>query len=263
MVMQSHLRTLVGANMLNPLESAVIQGQVAETKRLLRKKHTFRLLPIAEPLASGLLNQWKLHGHLYTLKHFNQFIALHQIFLRRRELVDTCARLAIIKGEIKALHYLLQFDMDINQADADGNTLLHLATTYKQFELVDLLIAYDACPDLNNDAGLLPFDIALQNEQGDIVHLLLEHSSKTHLQSIERCIEYDHLQTLLKLLKSELTLVDDAIKLAIQHDKPQALFLLLNTFQTDLRHLLDSSTPIGLQCLQIIHTCQSVHAMQE
>lgn len=257
--------SIQSSSWLNELEAAVLEGQVAKARKLSLNQAKFRLSPATDP-GIQFLSKWRLHGGHYELNQFSQFAALHQVLLKQPMLVEQYARLAVIKGEIKALHYLLQFDMDINQIDHNGTTLLHIACQFGHYDLVDLLLAYDAEVNIPDDFNQYPIDIALSHHHQEIVLLLLEHCTDHHVDSIQLCLDNNQMSIMIKLLKTDLSLVPRAVERALQTDHPQALFLLLNTFPDQpihLTQLLRDQKTISSNCLAILRSCQATQTMKE
>ena len=89
---------------------------------------------------------------------------------------DTDIRAACVDGEPELLASALARGANINGQDADGHTPLHLAVIWKHREIVDLLIARDADPNVVNRHGNGPLWAAVLNAKNDnsIVESLLK-----------------------------------------------------------------------------------------
>lgn len=68
-------------------------------------------------------------------------------------------------GQRAAALELIAGDADVNQLSVDGTTALHWAVYRKDLELVQMLLAEGANPDIRNDYGATPMTVA--SEHGD------------------------------------------------------------------------------------------------
>ncbi|MDF2964614.1 MAG: uncharacterized protein K0Q51_2 [Rickettsiaceae bacterium] len=120
--------------------------------------------------------------------------------------IGTLERLLVLNPELPKL------------TDEKGNTLLHLAVMAKDEEAIATLIARKADPELPNNEGISPFDLALKTNNQNIVSLLLatdespkdlsgSSPSKDSLLSMEGALNSDDLNEIRKILKENPRLV--------------------------------------------------------
>lgn len=86
-------------------------------------------------------------------------------------------------GDLEAVQAFLERGMDINAADADGNTGLHVAADKKDEVMVRFLIVAGADPNLQDDRGNSPLMLAAANNDPRIASLLLEAGADPFLRN--------------------------------------------------------------------------------
>ena len=77
-------------------------------------------------------------------------------------------------GDARAIEKLLQQKVDLNQASADGRTLLMEAVLEKRADLVKLLLDHGANAALSDREGQTALHFAAQAHLADVVQLLLD-----------------------------------------------------------------------------------------
>ena len=75
------------------------------------------------------------------------------------------------EGNIHWLRLLLKWGVDINQADADGNTALHLACFHQHKEAINVLLEYGVDTNIQNNAGLRPIELVHESEKESLIML--------------------------------------------------------------------------------------------
>ncbi|KAJ7864847.1 ankyrin repeat-containing domain protein [Mycena olivaceomarginata] len=78
--------------------------------------------------------------------------------------------------DVEVLRFFLERGVDPNNADIEGDTVLHNACGERRFlygnECVELLCRFGAMPDKANDVGQTALDLALANQLQDIVSIM-------------------------------------------------------------------------------------------
>ncbi|KAG8364699.1 hypothetical protein BUALT_Bualt18G0025700 [Buddleja alternifolia] len=144
----------------NPLHAAVCMGYTEGVKFLLNKHYEFAYMkdkqgfyPIHSASSKGLVNIIDL-----MLQHrpdTRELLTAHG-----QNMLHVAAR----SGKCKAVEYMLkmpELEKLINEKDEDGNTPLHLATTYGHPKMVSILVRDErAILNLVNNHRQMPLDIA-------------------------------------------------------------------------------------------------------
>jgi len=85
---------------------------------------------------------------------------------------------AIARGNINAVHKLLNENPDlVNARDGKQKTPLHCAVTYKQREVMELLIEKGAAIGARDITGMTPLHVAAMLGRRDEAELLLQHGA--------------------------------------------------------------------------------------
>ena len=78
---------------------------------------------------------------------------------------STLLHIAADKGDLALMRKALEFDIDINAKDADGNTALHkVALTAKDDKILQLLVKAGAKKDISTEFGETAYDLAKENQ---------------------------------------------------------------------------------------------------
>jgi ankyrin repeat protein len=67
---------------------------------------------------------------------------------------------------------------DINYTDEDGDTALHIAVLFNNYDIVHYLLNLKCFKNNKNNYGWTPMDIAIMNKDTSITQLLYEYGSK-------------------------------------------------------------------------------------
>ncbi|KAK3279073.1 hypothetical protein CYMTET_13009 [Cymbomonas tetramitiformis] len=67
-------------------------------------------------------------------------------------------------GNVEEAHHLIQQGADVNQRNADGATPVHMAISYEQEGVLDLLLKAGAMPDVQDNSGVTPLHCANNTE---------------------------------------------------------------------------------------------------
>lgn len=81
------------------------------------------------------------------------------------------------RNNIEGVRSLLNAGADLNTADEDGGTPLHVACTYGRVEIIHLLLERGADPEARNSLGYTPLILACLYQETDIIRLLLSHGA--------------------------------------------------------------------------------------
>mmetsp|Transcript_1131 Transcript_1131/g.2449 ORF Transcript_1131/g.2449 Transcript_1131/m.2449 type:complete len:436 (+) Transcript_1131:142-1449(+) len=81
-----------------------------------------------------------------------------------------CAR----HGHLPAVQKLVALGVDLNRADFDGTTALHIATVYNDVPMVSLLLKSNSNPDCRSHVWKTPMKIALEYGYSEIVDKLYD-----------------------------------------------------------------------------------------
>lgn len=79
---------------------------------------------------------------------------------------------AAARQNLEIVEFLVDNGADVNLKGELQQTALHHAVGGST-EIVEILLNKNACPDARNDAGITPFDMAIEAKQRDIILLLL------------------------------------------------------------------------------------------
>ena len=114
----------------------------------------------------------------------------------------TLLHLAITAGNTDVLPILLNHGMDINAKDLNGKTPLMLAVEEGYFENVDWLLKAGASLEVIDNAGNTALDIAEDSWRSEIATLIRDHILKSmpHLSSLTQAIKQGSSKKALKLL---------------------------------------------------------------
>mmetsp|Transcript_72366 Transcript_72366/g.143482 ORF Transcript_72366/g.143482 Transcript_72366/m.143482 type:complete len:579 (-) Transcript_72366:210-1946(-) len=86
---------------------------------------------------------------------------------------------AAAAGKTFALEELLHSNINVNAADYDGRSALHVATAHGQTDTVKWLVGMKASVDLQDHFGLTPLAEALRHKRDELIEVLQEHSNIT------------------------------------------------------------------------------------
>lgn len=88
----------------------------------------------------------------------------------------TPASLAIEKGNFKMINKLLEMGLDVNQVlqDAEGSSLLHIASSWGYFDIVTLLMMANASIMATNLRGFTPVDYAYNEDMKNHLYYCVE-----------------------------------------------------------------------------------------
>ena len=103
----------------------------------------------------------------------------------------TALMLASHKGNIDTVKLLLdRKDIDVNSKNNDGWTALMIASQEgKNIDIVKLLLDRNTCYCNTSFDNTTALEIAVERQNEDIVKILLEHSKKQHMNSLEQSIK--------------------------------------------------------------------------
>ncbi|XP_065302064.1 uncharacterized protein [Dermacentor albipictus] len=116
------------------------------------------------------------HGNLEILQWLvSKSMALDQV--DPSEGNRTLLHLAAKYGQEKTVSWLAEYmhnnQLNINRKDCDGNTAMHLAARYGHIPVIKALVLHRADVTVQNEQGLRPYGVALQNSQEACADYLL------------------------------------------------------------------------------------------
>lgn len=118
------------------------------------------------------------HGTVEEIRDFVLILVkykLMDVLKSVNDLDQNCFHLLILAGNTSLLKVFLSLGVDVNQADAYGQTPLHLAVVHNdQDSLKELLKSKKIKLDELNDEGFTPLHIAVGNNYFELVKLLIE-----------------------------------------------------------------------------------------
>jgi ankyrin repeat protein len=167
------------------------------------------------------------------------------------ELDQNCLHLSILAGHYNLLKVFLKLAVDVNQADAFGNTAMHLAVIQKSQECVEILLTHvtNINVDELNDDGFAPLHLAVRNNDFPTVRLLVEFgadvmrrcpqtgenvlhmaitSEQVNLEMIRYLIEHDD-----QLLHQQNNSRMNSLQLAAINNRPDNLVDFLSKFYAE------------------------------
>ena len=89
-------------------------------------------------------------------------------------------------GDTEKLIYLLESsDMDINAANDEGRTALHMASISHNIEALELLLEYNPNVNAQDEDGATPLHFAVKGNMLplEVIELLLEHGADPHIKN--------------------------------------------------------------------------------
>lgn len=141
-----------------------------------------------------------------------------------------------IKGNDLALLYRLTTrKIDINGQDFLGNSPLHLAVKLRLKEAATLLLTYGARCSLSNAKGQTAIDIAVLNQDLDMVNLLLEHCAEVTPQALHVAASHGYDEICKRLLHFNPTAVIKVLNCAAKHGQIKCLRVLLMHFNVEIK----------------------------
>lgn len=86
---------------------------------------------------------------------------------------------ACIVDDIETIEYTLDSDdsFDINCADSDGDTALHKAVLFRNYDITKYLLDMGCSKNKRNSFGWSALDMAIVNRDRDIVKLLVDYGA--------------------------------------------------------------------------------------
>lgn len=88
--------------------------------------------------------------------------------------------LAVKKKHLKVIKVLINHPLiDLNVADKDGCTALHLAVKMQSYKITKLLVKKGADLNIPNHVGKTPLDIMAESRNSKIIKLLIQHCDDT------------------------------------------------------------------------------------
>lgn len=98
-------------------------------------------------------------------------------------------RLKIMENEIYIANILIHHGAR-NCTDIEGNIPLHFAVKHNNFNLTNLLLENGAIPNIRNDDNITPLQIAINNNNIDILRILIDICKHKNI-AINRCLIYN------------------------------------------------------------------------
>lgn len=87
-------------------------------------------------------------------------------------------------NRLEMIRFLVQKGADINAIGEEGNTALHKAVLKDQPKVVELLLELRADTSIQNNAGLTPYAIAVEEGYKEIKDLFDRHKMRSGLSSV-------------------------------------------------------------------------------
>lgn len=122
-------------------------------------------------------------GHLDILRLLLQYDA---VLTESNKEKKTVLHFAASQGRVEMTQFILQnvnYEF-INQQDIDGNTALHVAAMNDRDSIVRLLIEYKADPNIRNNNGERPYDIAVAGKSQEAIRVLEPFNTKKSIYTI-------------------------------------------------------------------------------
>lgn len=138
-------------------------------------------------------------GHLDILRLLLQYDA---VLTESNKEKKTVLHFAASQGRVEMTQFILQnvnYEF-INQQDIDGNTALHVAAMNDRDSIVRLLIEYKADPNIRNNNGERPYDIAVAGKSQEAIRVLEPFNTKKSIYTIYYIILYYIIYYLLSII---------------------------------------------------------------
>ncbi|KAF7358495.1 P-loop containing nucleoside triphosphate hydrolase protein [Mycena venus] len=129
----------------------------------------------------------------------------------------TALHLASSQGHLDIVQLLIEHSASADQADKDGKTALHLALSWGHLDIVQLLIEHSASVDQADNYGTTLLHLASSKGYHDVGQLLIEHSTsvnqadKDGRTALHRASSMGHLN-IVQLLMEHSVSIDQADK---------------------------------------------------
>ena len=88
------------------------------------------------------------------------------------------------EGHWELVQLLLDYDADVEILDRNGETALHLATDRGHLQVTTLLLVHGAKRDIRNKEDKTPFELASREGHHSVAQLLSRSSEILHLQTV-------------------------------------------------------------------------------
>lgn len=171
---------------------------------------------------------------------------------------------AIREGDVDGVRdWLASHEVDLDQAGPAGRLPLHEAVTEKHPDIVRLLLASGADPNVQNSAGHTALTAAIRQQQADDVNLLLEHGADINGASRQgetpllRAIRSDCELKFVKWVLGKgatVRVCDEAgttpLHEAITRDREELALLLIEEGSDVSATMINGGTPIHLAALK-------------
>lgn len=115
---------------------------------------------------------------------------------------------SVKSGDSAGVRAMLERGAKANEKNGAGNTVLHEAALYGQYEIVRILLEAGADPNIKDHAGNTPLHEAAQKDRIDIAHLLIEFGADLSVKDgfgnspLHKAVSKGHFKAARLLLKS-------------------------------------------------------------
>lgn len=100
-------------------------------------------------------------------------------------LLLTPLHIAAMRGNVRAVKLLLEYNANVNIFDIEKNRPLHLAVMYNHVQVAQILLDHGATLYSLSYKGYTVFDLAKSNRNNEMINLLLKyHTSKSSLSNL-------------------------------------------------------------------------------
>lgn len=149
------------------LANSIIEGDLAEFKNLFKTGQA----TINDVVDSG-------NPLIYTIV---AWYAAQRPFTSRIPVIPVSEK---YNNRLEMIRFLVQKGADINAIGEEGNTALHKAVLKDQPKVVELLLELGADTSVQNNAGLIPYAIAVEEGYKEIKDLFDRHKMRSGLSSV-------------------------------------------------------------------------------
>ena len=169
---------------------------------------------IARVLLEKGAASWE-HASYLKAAVFNGDLSLVELMIEKLEIgIDSLQRLLEDPLPVSAIELLVQKGVDVNYAEPDGTTALHVAARHGSLEAVSFLLHCQVDPNRKTHNGCTPLHWAAFRGHTEVVQFLVDHEADSAAQNhagetaLHVCLHHTFNEDIVVLLSSKRCLLD-------------------------------------------------------